>query len=933
MTALNSISPFVGRERERTLVREALGTAQAGGVAAVVLTGEAGVGKSRLITEFLGTDAAGARVCGGGCVDADLPYAPFTAALRGSDDLTDGERAALGPLLPTGRPSTGEGRARLFEGCLALLGRFARDRTTVFVIEDLHWADPDSRELVDFLVRNQRSAPGTLLLATHRSTASGGPRTMRRTLAELHRLPWVTTIELAGLSRRDIAMQWRQLSGQPSTPELLRRIHADTAGNPLLVETLAAAGSDASATLNDLLLAAVDELPAATRSALAALACGGAHVAHTVLAEAYGPGLDTALPPAVDAGVLVVDGDRYGFRHGLVGNVLYERLLPGERTHWHARYARVLRAQPGRDLARVKHLSATGDHHGAMAAAWSAAYRADVGAAEELDALERVLALWDAVPDVTILVGHNRAEVLERASRAAARAGEDLIGEHYLTEALAALPAGHGEPRRAALHTSRGVLRARLGLPGAAADHQRALDLLSQDDPARGPILGVLAGYLAQIGELGAAREAAREALATARGTGDHAGEAEALVTLALAAGGEAPLHRATQFDTARSLAREAGRSDVESRAWHAESRCLSAAGELARAEETARHGLAAAAGAGLVRSAGPLHHADIAAATLDSGAWDETDRALEHGLSLAGSGAAHRRLLALKAVLALRRGDLDEAVALAEHVGPTPLPGDPLLPATLCAAVAVAEGAPDRAAPVIVDALDALPEGPRPGPLLVTGVEAGLLLGDTELVKRIREVTARRDPVGPVQAAYACELDAVAASGPAEAAGYWESSSHRWQALAMPWHNAHALARCAAALVARGDRVAAAATAGRAAEKAAALEAGPLLDELSALARRARLSVPELPRTTRPSHPALTARETQVLALLAEGLSNRGIAERLFIAGKTVSVHVSNLLSKLGVSNRVEAAALARREGLLTEVEPEPARTPSRGT
>src|SRR4051812_3114616 len=154
---------LAGRVEERRVLAAAVEEVAAGGVAAVLVGGDAGIGKTRLVEAF--TAELAWPVLRGGCVElgADgLPYAPFVAALRGlAGDLDETERTRLAPLLP-GLPATAtpDDRSRLFEGVLALLARLAADRPVALVLEDAHWADRSSIDLLDFLVRNLRAAPG-----------------------------------------------------------------------------------------------------------------------------------------------------------------------------------------------------------------------------------------------------------------------------------------------------------------------------------------------------------------------------------------------------------------------------------------------------------------------------------------------------------------------------------------------------------------------------------------------------------------------------------------------------------------------------------------------------------------------------------------------------------------------------------------------------
>jgi DNA-binding NarL/FixJ family response regulator len=155
---------------------------------------------------------------------------------------------------------------------------------------------------------------------------------------------------------------------------------------------------------------------------------------------------------------------------------------------------------------------------------------------------------------------------------------------------------------------------------------------------------------------------------------------------------------------------------------------------------------------------------------------------------------------------------------------------------------------------------------------------------------------------------------------------GAWSAAVRAWQAAAEPYPLAYTWLRLAEAAVAAGDRQ----EAGRAIRQAYALAsrvgATPITEEASALARRTRLSLDEPGADAgaarrAPEDPlarfGLTEREREIVVLLAGGRSNPQIAESLFISPKTASVHVSNILAKLGVDSRVEAAAVAHRLGV----------------
>ena len=213
---------LVGRDEQMAALEAAFASARQGGPSAVLLGGEAGVGKSRLVSEFGRTAAAaGARVLTGGCLELGtdgLPFAPFTAVLRdlvhemGADAvasmLPGRTTRGLARLLPElGEPDTAgdpaEARARLFEEVLRAIEHLTRHSLVVLVIEDAHWADRSSRDLLTFLIGNQRALSGLLIVVTFRSDELHRTHPLRPLLASLDRIAWVERIELPRLTRYD----------------------------------------------------------------------------------------------------------------------------------------------------------------------------------------------------------------------------------------------------------------------------------------------------------------------------------------------------------------------------------------------------------------------------------------------------------------------------------------------------------------------------------------------------------------------------------------------------------------------------------------------------------------------------------------------------------------------------------------------------------
>jgi len=254
---------FIGRAAELGRLERALERAGQGRPQLVLVAGDAGVGKTRLLTEF--ADRArqrGSRVLVGGCVelgDIGLAYLPIVDALRGlGEDPADAELLAevattapgLARLLPeiqqvgpgVAQVDGGLDPLQVFDAVRALLLGRAERSPVVLVLEDLHWADPSSRDLVAFLARTLRSGRVTLV-ASYRSDELHRRHPLRPLLAELVRLPGVERIELAPFSRAELAEQLEAITGTPLPADQVERVHARAEGNPFFAEQLLAAGA------------------------------------------------------------------------------------------------------------------------------------------------------------------------------------------------------------------------------------------------------------------------------------------------------------------------------------------------------------------------------------------------------------------------------------------------------------------------------------------------------------------------------------------------------------------------------------------------------------------------------------------------------------------------------------------------------------------
>ena len=993
---------LVGRADQLAALDAALGRVMGGATSAVLIGGEAGVGKSRLVSEFAaGTGGgrahtgagAGVTVLTGGCLELGtdgLPFAPFTTVLRelvrdiGADgvaELLPGRATReLARLLPEfGQPGSdgdaGEARGRLFEQMLSLLGRLADRGPVVLVVEDLHWADRSTRDLLAFLIRNQRDIGSLLIVVTYRSDELHRTHPLRPFLAELDRVAWVERIELPRLSRRNAGELVASLLGREPELSLADTVYQRTDGNPLFIEALLCCDGKLSCelpeSLRDLLLDSVRRLPEETQEILRVASAGGRRIGHGLLAAVTGLDdgtLTRALRPAVAGNVLLTDSDGYLFRHTLIREAVHDDLLPGEHGRLHTRFAEALGAQPalvpaGRAvIEQAHHWYSAHDMRWALICAWHAATEAGraLAYAEQLTMLTRVLELWDKVPDAAESIGADHLRVLEEVVAVSHTAGENERGLAYADAAVKEADATAEPTRAALLLADRGKLKYQLGHPDGIQDLNEALRLLPGDASgvARMRVLSVLAMNLSLTPDRAAGRAAAEEAIALARAAGDELNEIQAVVTLALIesdCGDGQPEQHLEMLAQARERAERAGAYQQLLRVITNESHMLEGMGKHERAAEVARRGIASATEYGRARTVGTFLAINLAEPLVSLGCWDEAAEVIDRALDLSPPPLVRLQLRCLSANVALARGDLAAAAEATAAAGTlianTRYKAQEDLPFTrLVIDLRLAEGWVADALSAAEDALDRfdLQHGSRyVWPLLVAGAracaeavhasaasrDAALAVRAAALAGRLRAQAGKLGADGPVQQANLLTFTAEAARADgADDVAAWDTAAAAWDKLGQPYPLATALLRGAAAAVST-DRDSAEIRLLRASQLAGRLGAQPLRDEIGLLARRARIApVPggahagaaagKIPARAPAADDAdgsrqrlgLTAREFEVLGLVASGRSNREIADQLFISVKTASVHVSNILAKLSASSRGEAAATAHR-------------------
>ena len=982
---------FVGRTAELEWLADALESASGNRPATRLVGGDAGIGKTRLIGEFIaGARDAGSHVLIGDCFqlgETGLPYAPFVGALRPLLRTVPRERLAelIGPghselshLLPDlGPPPTrgngsaaGVAQARLFEIVFGLLRRLADERPLVLVLEDLHWADSSTRDLLRFLVRNARDAR-LLIVGTYRSDELHRRHPLRPLLAELARLEGVDVVELGAFGLEELREQLAGITGVAPDPDLVSAVLRRSGGNPFFVEELMAAGEAGLAlprSLRDTLEERVRLLSPDAQRLLRIASVAGASVDHSTLAEVADlaePALTDALREAVEGHLLVAttpdEVPGYRFRHALVQEAVYEELLPNERTQLHAAYARAIEQHADGPRQQRAVVAAQLAHHWSRAhepdralPATLAAARAAAAAfayAEAQAFLERGLVLWSEVDPSALPAGIDRTTILEEAAEAAAQAGDVRRSIDLVRSALAETDPVLDPARSGVLHHRLAWYLNESGdWKSGVTAMERAVELIPIDPPtpARAEVLSDLAHSLMMRGRFSESLALAEAALAISRAVGARAAEARALNALGLDLACRSDLERAIPvLRDGHLLAVEVGDPQaiflssvglgwaLDEAARHEESL------ELALATRERLRGLGAEA-----RFGGQLA-SKAARALFELGRWDEAARLLDGTIAGEPNRYAMRWLLSNRIRLLLGRGRLDAArrdIATYEALGERVVGPDPDLMSSRRAELAIVAGEPLVARRLIAETYGRLVEPDLDtdarGVLLIglraeaDEADAGRTAGDRarvasaiqradELVDLMRRHVARvaevaTQPPRPVGADQSlAEALAARARGEPDVAA-WEAALEGRRALGRPFEIAGALADLAVALLAARRREDGASTLAESHAIAVELGAQPLRERVESLARRARIELEGVATAEDAADRiGLTPREREVLSLLASGRSNRQIGHELFMAESTAGVHVSRILGKLGVTRRSEAAVVAHRMGL----------------
>ncbi|MFI0407433.1 AAA family ATPase [Actinomadura sp. 3N508] len=982
---------LIGRAAEFAELKAALARAAGHGAGAVLVSGDAGVGKTHLVSALVrAARDDGYAVLVGQCAELgeSVPYLPladalWTAAHAGAPG-SDAVRAALdarpvlGRLLPDSGAEPGSvtelGQQQLFGAVLGLLEELGRERPVLLVLEDLHWADRSTRHLLTFLCRVlQRER--VCLVGTYRSDDLHRRHPLRPVVAELLRLPNVTGVAVAPFGPRETAEYLAELSrgGVPVTADVVERVHRRSEGNAFYAAELYSAGVDVPggepaglpAGLADLLLSRMERLSDAGQRVVRVAAVAGRRIDDELARRVSGldeAAVGEALREVVSHQLLVPSGTGYTFRHALLREAVYADLLPGERTRLHADFARLLADLPDGTRGSAAELA----HHSLAAHDLPAAFAASVRAGREAGRLgapdeafghyERALELWDAVPDPEAAAGMPRVRLSLLAAKESVRAGEPRRAAHRLRRLLA-----EADPADLRLGSEiREHLAACLGEidedDEAQATARDAVTMLAGDPaaPERAWALATYARTLLFRDPDGEMPEFAEKAVAEARAAGVPGAEAALLVTLGLwRESREADSGVAEVFARARDLADAADTpqaAPVAVRARFHYTRTMFDRGDLAGAARAADEGARFVLDEGLRWSgAGIIMRSLRYLIRYTTGDWAGAQRiADEFAVQVVRPAEAQISAYALFVEVAQAAPRADERLRWIE-----PLWGEDLflnfLARGLAAEHALWRGDPHAGAGHVANVLGTVyAEGDGAIRLAATGLWAQAEIasraraaGDEEAVRaaaeaadalldRARTVSAVTTD-GLPRAWLGLEMHAWLARAEAERrrvdgvhdVDLWRKATDLFTYGdphgGFVYEVARSRWRLAEALAEHGDRDAAAAEWRAAVATAERLGAEPLLAALRDLGARARLGSAAGAPAPGPSGPlgALTGREREVLKLVADGLGNREIAARLFISPKTASVHVSNILAKLNVASRTQAAAVAHREGL----------------
>ena len=844
----------------------------------------------------------------------------------------------------------------------ALFEAAAEQQPLVLVVEDLHWADQSTRDLMSFLFTRPFSQP-VALVASYRSDDLHRKHPLRAKVADWSRLQNVHRMSLEPLDAAEVRELVACLgagTGAVLTDDEVDMVVERAEGNAFFVEELvgAAAGTHDDtlpADLAEVLLVRLDRLDETARQVVRAASVAGRRVTHELLAvatDAADAALEESLRTAVERNILVASDRHYAFRHALLGEAVYDDLLPGERVRLHAKFAAAIGDGRARGTAAelARHAKLAHDEKTALKASIQAGHEAaQVGgpdeAAQHFERALRLLAGLGAAGDGLV----DRGRLAVDTAEALSSSGHPERAAALLAEQLATLPADASPTERGTLLAARAVaLTAFETMEDPPAISAEAVRISPDDDSlARARVLAAHAHVLAMFWRHQEAQQVGLDALALADKLARTDLAAEVITTLS-------GLRLGTTKERLREALREAIDRTVETGAVHAElrgryllARSYQDWGELDEAERWFRSSVERAESAGIEwapYASGARWH--LTWVLLTRGDWEAVLKLTD----LTGNPGSHpppmaRAMFAsLRAVVRVARGEdvTDELRglrpmwrldgALAVHAA-----AQEILLAARAGDAAAAQASYDHLVSVIGDIWHPWFDGRVRMAALVLEATAAAIpkisaadrLPLLEAADRLHDdghtvLERYAEPAkswGPEGRAWLARLDAellrVRWLAGADDAPTVEALISGWREVVRLFEefgDAYELVRSqvvlATVLRAAGETAEAREVGDAAREGARRLGATPLIEQLRVIGSS--------PARHEAGSDVLTPRETEILQLVAAGRTNGEIGKQLFISTKTVSVHVSNILGKMGASGRTEAAAIARRRGLV---------------
>lgn len=965
---------FVGRTDQLELLTRRLTDARQGQARTVLIGGEAGIGKSRLLSRFADSArAAGAHVLIGAGEEHfgdPMPYGPLLEALDTFGREYGEHRAAelggdaygrLTAFFDLGADSMSSPQ-QIFLAVRRMLDGIGADAPVVLIIEDLHWADPATLDLVRHLGQTRAERRRLLLVASFRSGGLVRDDPLWQLLASPTFLRRTERIELPAFTRAELHRFVSSITGEDVDPELVERCLQRSDGIPFYAEQLTVAGAlddpanaRLPADISSVVLARLSGLGKDALRVLRVAAVAGRAMSRRLLRTVSGlsgEALHDALQECFDRQMLVTghEEDVYRFRHGLLREVMYQATVRDTRVDLHIAMAQALgddvRLCLGEGSAAAEQAS-----HWYQAGMWPQALFFAVQAGETAARtlafasaeaqFIRALELWQRVAEPQRQAGMSRDQVLTRAAEAARWTGHVDRALGYVRQAIAQVGDGADRCRLGELHERLGTYLWEHGRRADSVAAFRQAQALLEAGPPSAVKARVLAGIALahlQAGRYADGHDLADAALTMAREVGAHAEEGRALGISGLALGvlgdpeGEARLRRALE------IARSANHIEDLLRAYGNLGLVLEHAGRTRESANATMSGLAEARKLHLAntRQGGVLAN-NASAALVLLGEWDEAEKIVNEALPDRPPQESLYPRLTL-AEIKVARGDFAQARELLVSIDDVEHGRDPRFLGPLHAVraeLALWQGDLTRAAEDVERGLAAVQGGENSVEVLRLCVLGMRCAADrTEAAEGDRTAAIA---VGDRLALLARQAEQASASGQAPAGGEvsqlvrlcraqrrringddgaatWSEVAAGWLQLERPYQAAYARWRQAVAAQAAGDRKSARQSTREAYQLATSLGAGPLRTAVAALARTLKLDLTDRPQPAR--HPyGLTPAEFETLRLLCQGHAPARIAAARGVAVRTVETQINSAYRKLEVHSSAEAIARAHRE------------------